>query len=353
MNTPTTIIAVCACFAGIKTRLIDELVLRVKLYHNARNYDVCSRSYTHKHSYTHNRVPMMHIDDIDVDSYRYDGSRRFDLASCATSVSKLYDDKKDYKTMLGEYRKEIDALQNTMYAHDRYGMLLVFQAMDAAGKDGTIRHVMSGVNPHGVFVSAFKKPSDEELDHSYLWRSNRQMPARGRLRIFNRSYYEEVLVVRVHPEILQRYQRVPDALKANPEQVWQQRYTDIRAMEQYEANNGIVVVKFFLNLSRDEQRRRFIDRIDRPEKNWKFSDADVKERAYWDDYMEAYETAINQTASAHAPWYVIPADDKRNMRLIVSKVVLRHLQAMPMHYPEVNDAQRAALAEMKKALLND
>ncbi|NND38653.1 MAG: polyphosphate kinase 2 family protein [Pseudomonadales bacterium] len=293
------------------------------------------------------------MDDIDVKSYRYDGGRKFKLASCPTSVESLYEDKKDYKRMLWEYRKKIDELQNKMYAHDRYGMLLIFQAMDAAGKDGTIRHVMSGVNPHGVFVSAFKKPSDEELDHTYLWRSNRQMPARGRLRIFNRSYYEEVLVVKVHPEILARYQRVPDELKADPDKVWQQRYTDIRAMEQYESNNGIAVVKFFLNLSRDEQRRRFIDRIDRPEKNWKFSNADVKERAYWDDYMQAYEAAINQTACGHAPWYVIPADDKRNMRLIVSRVVLSHLQALPMHYPKVNDEQRAALGEMKKSLEND
>lgn len=295
----------------------------------------------------------MHIDDIDVSEFCYDGSSKFVLADCATEVPRLYDGKKDYRRLLKEYRKEIDELQNKMYAHDRYGMLIIFQAMDAAGKDGTIRNVMSGVNPHGVFVSAFKKPNDEELDHSYLWRSNRQMAARGRLRIFNRSYYEEVLVVRVHPEILTRYQRIPEELTGDIDQVWQQRYDDIRAMEQYEANNGIVIVKFFLNLSRDEQRRRFLSRIDQPDKNWKFSEADVRERGYWDDYMRAYELAINNTASSHAPWYVIPADDKRNMRLLVSRVVLQHLQALPISYPVLDDEKLARLAEFKSMLEND
>ncbi|MGB5323999.1 MAG: PPK2 family polyphosphate kinase [Pseudomonadales bacterium] len=295
----------------------------------------------------------MQIDDIDVSDFCYNGDRKFVIGECATSIGKLYEDKRDYARLLDEYQDAIDALQNKMYAHDRYGMLLIFQAMDAAGKDGTIRHVMSGVNPHGVFVSSFKKPSDEELDHSYLWRTNREMPARGRLRIFNRSYYEEVLVVRVHPEILTRYQRIPDELKTDTNRVWQQRYSDIRAMEQYEANNGIVIVKFFLNLSRDEQRRRFIDRIERQEKNWKFSEADVNERAYWDDYMEAYEAAINNTASRHAPWYVIPADNKRSMRLLVSRVVLQHLESLPMCYPKLGQAQLDKLATLKKALEND
>lgn len=291
----------------------------------------------------------MHI-DIDTSPFAYTGDRHFSIKEAPTEVKRLYKDKKEYKKLLEEYQEEIDDLQNMMYAHDRYGMLLLFQAMDAAGKDGTIRHVMSGVNPHGVFVSSFKKPSDDELDHSYLWRTNREMPARGRLRIFNRSYYEEVLVVRVHPKILTHYQRLPDELVQDPESVWPQRYEDIRNMEQYEHRNGIRVLKFFLNISKEEQRRRFIDRIDTPAKNWKFSGGDVEERAYWNDYMRAYEEAINATAAPHAPWYVVPADDKENMRLIVSAIILQHMRSLDMYYPEVNDARRAELQQFKEML---
>jgi PPK2 family polyphosphate:nucleotide phosphotransferase len=294
----------------------------------------------------------MHI-DIDISPFAYTGDRPFSIKDTPTEVKRFYKDKKEYKELLEEYQDEIDDLQNKMYAHDRYGMLLLFQAMDAAGKDGTIRHVMSGVNPHGVFVSAFKKPSEEELDHSFLWRTNREMPARGRLRIFNRSYYEEVLVVRVHPKILTHYQRLPAELTRDPEAVWKQRYEDIRNLEQYEYRNGIHVLKFFLNISKEEQRRRFIDRIETPSKNWKFAGGDVEERGYWDDYMHAYEAAINATAAPHAPWYVVPADDKENMRLIVSAIILQHMRGLDMHYPKVDDARRAELQQFKEMLENE
>ncbi|MEM6629796.1 MAG: polyphosphate kinase 2 family protein [Bacteroidota bacterium] len=277
----------------------------------------------------------MHV-QIDTQPYRYDGSKAFVEKDCPTEVATLYENKKDYKKLLEEYREEIDELQNMMYAHDRYGLLIVFQAMDAAGKDGTIRHVMSGVNPHGVHVSSFKKPSTKELDHDFMWRTTREFPQRGRLGIFNRSYYEEVLVVRVHPEILLKYQRIPKEHTQNVEKVWQQRFEDIRNLELYAHRNGIHVVKFFLHLSKEEQRKRFLARIDTPSKNWKFSSGDVEERQYWEDYMRAYEDAINATAAPHAPWYVIPADNKKNMRLIVSSVVLQQLQAMDMHYPKMD-----------------
>jgi PPK2 family polyphosphate:nucleotide phosphotransferase len=240
-----------------------------------------------------------------------------------------------------------------MYADDRWSLLLVFQAMDAAGKDGTIRHIMSGVNVHGVAVHAFKRPSEEELDHDFLWRTTKALPQRGRIGIFNRSYYEEVLVVRVHPEILTKGQKLPAELTEDLDKVWKHRYESIRDFEKHLARNGTMVLKFFLNLSRDEQRKRFIDRIDEPDKNWKFSEDDVSGRRYWDDYQRAYEEAINATASPHAPWFVIPADDKHNMRLIVSQIVLERLRSLDMHYPEVSDARRKDLQRIKEMLLKD
>jgi PPK2 family polyphosphate:nucleotide phosphotransferase len=232
-------------------------------------------------------------------------------------------------------------------------MLLVFQAMDAAGKDGTIKHVMSGVNPHGIQIFAFKKPSDNELDHDFMWRTSRCLPERGRMGIFNRSYYEEVLVVKVHPQILTKYQRIPKAFTSDVDQAFEQRYEDIANFEQYIHRQGIHVMKFFLNLSKDEQKRRFLDRIDRPDKNWKFSEADVKERGYWDKYMTAYEEAINKTASPEAPWYVVPADDKKNMRLIVSQLILNEMRKLDMNYPIVTDERRAELQEIRKQLIED
>jgi PPK2 family polyphosphate:nucleotide phosphotransferase len=290
---------------------------------------------------------------IDTRPFAYEGKRPLILAEQPNQIPDLYEDKDEYKDLLKEFREEIDDLQNMMYAHDRYSLLLIFQAMDAAGKDGTIRHVMSGINPHGVEVYAFKQPSSNELDHDFLWRTTRCLPRRGHIGIFNRSYYEEVLVVRVHPEILTKYQRLPAELIHDPELVWQQRYAAIRDFERYLYHNGTRVIKFFLNLSKDEQRDRFLDRIEEPDKNWKFSEGDVKERAYWQDYMHAYEQAINATASQYAPWYVIPANDKKNMRLIVSQVILDHMRKLDMCYPEVSDARREELQSYRAQLQKD
>jgi len=288
--------------------------------------------------------------DVDIDQFRFDGSRPFRIAESSTNIPELYKRKKEYRDLMGEFRDEIDDLQQMMYAHDRYAMLLVFQAMDAAGKDGTIRHVMSGVNPHGVDVHAFKRPSGLELDHNYLWRTDARMPPRGTIGIFNRSHYEEVLVVRVHPEIVSDYQRVPKEFAQDFPKMWDQRYADIRGMEAYNHHNGTRVVKFFLNLSKDEQARRFLDRIERQEKNWKFEEGDLKERAFWDDYQVAYEDCINATATEECPWYVIPADDKKNMRLIVAQVILRQLMKLDLCYPEVSDEKRERLKQYKVQL---
>lgn len=243
----------------------------------------------------------------------------------------------------------IDA-QEKLWANDTYGMLVVFQAMDAAGKDGTIKHVLSGMNPQGVDVSSFKVPSAEELDHNYLWRYAKRLPERGQVGIFNRSYYEEVLVARVHPEVVDN-QRLPDA--ARGPKIWQHRYEDMVAFERHLVRNGIVVVKFFLHLSREEQRLRFIDRIDVPDKNWKFSANDVKEREYWDDYQVAFEEAIRATSTKHAPWYVIPADRKWRMRTLVSDVLVDVIDALPIAAPTVSDEARAALQAERSKLVAD
>lgn len=274
-----------------------------------------------------------------------------DIAVAPTVVPDLYDNKDAYKDLMEEYREEMDELQSMMYAHDRYAMLLIFQAMDAAGKDGTIKDVMSGINPHGVHVSAFKRPSDEELDHDFMWRTIRQFPERGRLGIFNRSYYEEVLIVRVHPEILKESQRVPAEHIQDLDLVWQQRYEDIRNIERYAHRNGLRIVKFFLHVSKEEQKQRFLERIETPSKNWKFSGQDVKERQFWPQYMEAYEDAINATARPEAPWYVIPADDKKNMRLMVCQAVLQELRSLPIQYP-VMEAERKAELEKYREMLH-
>jgi PPK2 family polyphosphate:nucleotide phosphotransferase len=234
-----------------------------------------------------------------------------------------------------------------LYAQNRWSLLLVFQAMDAAGKDSTIKHVMSGVNPQGVQVYAFKQPSAEELDHDYLWRSLRCLPERGRIGIFNRSYYEEVLVVRVHQELLRR-QRLPKELVTDD--IFDQRLEDIAGLERYLAHNGVLVLKFFLNVSRKEQKRRFLDRLNEPEKHWKFSASDVKERAFWKDYMAAYEKAIRATATKHAPWYVVPADKKWFTRLVVAAAIVDALARLNLRYPEVDDAKKRELAAARKAL---
>ncbi len=287
---------------------------------------------------------------IKLKDFVVNGKKKISLSKKNNKTVLLYDGKKDYRNQIESLRNEIDERQRMMYAHDRYALLCVFQAMDAAGKDSTIRAVFSGVNPHGLQVTAFKKPSYQELNHNFLWRTTKAMPERGHIGVFNRSYYEEVLVVRVHPEILTRYQQLPVEYTGDLKQVWKQRYEDIRHFEQYAHRNGTRIIKFFLNVSKQEQGKRFLSRIDEAEKNWKFSDADVKERGYWDDYMKAYQTCINKTASEYAPWHVIPADDKRNMRLIVSQIVLQTLKNMDVHYPEVSSERKKELQDMRLSL---
>ena len=255
---------------------------------------------------------------------------------------------KDHAAELLDKGVEVLAeLQDRLYAQDKRALLLVFQAMDAAGKDGTIKHVMSGVNPQGCQVFAFKTPSAEELDHDFLWRTTKCLPERGRIGIFNRSYYEEVLVVRVHPEILGK-QKLPPELVTK--RIWKERYEDIASFERYLARNGVAVVKFFLHVSRKEQRKRFLERLERPEKNWKFSLADAEERKHWDSYMEAYEDAIRATAAPWAPWYVVPADTKWFTRLVVASAVIDALEKMELSYPEVDEAKKAELAKAREAL---
>jgi PPK2 family polyphosphate:nucleotide phosphotransferase len=243
--------------------------------------------------------------------------------------------------------EELARLQDILAAQDRWGLLLIFQAMDAAGKDGTIKHVMSGVNPQGVQVSSFKAPSSEEYDHDFLWRAMKRLPERGDIGIFNRSYYEEVLVVRVHPELLAK-EKLPDPLVTK--HIWEERFEDINALERYLTRNGIAVLKFFLHVSKKEQKRRFLERLDTPAKNWKFSAADVKERQCWDDYQKVYEEMIQQTASEHAPWYVVPADNKWFTRLVVAAAVAHALDGMKLCYPRVDGEQKAALAAARKQL---
>jgi len=254
------------------------------------------------------------------------------------------------KQLLADGVKELSRLQDILAAQDRWGLLLIFQAMDAAGKDGTIKHVMSGVNPQGVQVSSFKAPSAEELHHGYLWRTMKAMPERGHIGIFNRSYYEEVLVVRVHPQILES-QKLPKQLVTK--HIWQERFDDINNFERYSTRNGVAVVKFFLHLSRKEQKRRFMERLDTPDKNWKFSSSDVKERQFWDAYQDAYEDMIRHTASEHAPWYIVPADNKWFTRLVVSHAVVDALKGMKLKYPEVSRAEQAALAQARRQLENE
>jgi PPK2 family polyphosphate:nucleotide phosphotransferase len=244
--------------------------------------------------------------------------------------------------------EKLNSLQQLHYASNQYALLLIFQGMDAAGKDGAIRHVMSGVNPEGCEVFSFKQPSAEELEHDFLWRSTCRLPERGRIGIFNRSYYEEVLVVRVHPEIL-RSQGLPKEFRKEKE-IWEHRYASIVDLEKHLYRNGTKIVKIFLHLSHEEQRKRFLERIDEPEKNWKFSTSDIHERKYWKDYMKAFEECIHATSTYHAPWYVVPADDKENARLIVSQIVLDALEELKMTYPKVTEKRRIELHTIQKLL---
>jgi PPK2 family polyphosphate:nucleotide phosphotransferase len=271
-----------------------------------------------------------------------------DLSKWPTRVKPLSTSKDHYRELLAQFRAEIAALQGVLYAHNRYALLLIFQGMDTAGKGGAIKHVMSGVNPQGCQVFTFGPPSDEELDHDFLWRTNKCLPERGRIGIFDRSYYEEVLVVRVIPQVLAR-QRLP-AEFADPKTIWKRRYEDITNMEAYLHRNGTRIVKFFLHLSKEEQRKRLLARIDNPEKNWKFTMADLASRRDWDEYQKAYEQCLSHTSTKHAPWYVVPADRKRTARLIVSHVIVETLRSLNMNYPEADEAHRHELAKAKGAL---
>jgi PPK2 family polyphosphate:nucleotide phosphotransferase len=257
------------------------------------------------------------------------------------------EDKPIAKEALSNGIEVLAELQNMLYAQDSWSVLLIFQAMDAAGKDGAIKHVMSGVNPQGCQVFSFKAPTSEDLDHDYMWRCMKCLPERGRIGIFNRSYYEEGLVVRVHREFLEKQKLPPELITKD---IWKERFQDIRAIERYLSRNGVLIRKFFLNVSNKEQKKRFLERIEEPEKNWKFSANDAKEREYWDDYMDAYEDMIRNTATKHAPWYVVPADNKWFTRVVVGAAIIEALDDLDLHYPKVSDAKLKELAAAKRAL---
>jgi PPK2 family polyphosphate:nucleotide phosphotransferase len=286
--------------------------------------------------------------NIDSDDFRVGEGKTINLKKWPTEVQPYYKSKKHLETLLRERIEQLSELQTLLYASDRYAVLLIFQAMDAAGKDSAIKHVMSGVNPQGCQVFSFKHPSGEELDHDFLWRTARALPERGRIGIFNRSYYEEVLIVRVHPELL-RAEKLPDEV-LDEKTIWRDRYRSIRHFEAHLHRNGTQIVKFFLHLSKEEQRKRFLKRLEEPDKNWKFNRTDVEERKYWKDYMKAYEACLEATSTRDSPWYAVPADDKRNARLIISQIILNTLQALKMEYPKLTKEQRQELQEIRKLL---
>ncbi len=285
---------------------------------------------------------------IDSKDFRVPPGKKIELSEWPTVVKPVCKSKEQYQELLKKHVEELSSLQQLHYASHCYALLLIFQGMDAAGKDGAIRHVMSGVNPEGCEVFSFKQPSAEELEHDFLWRTACRLPERGRIGIFNRSYYEEVLVARVHPEVLLT-QRLPDELR-NEKTIWENRYRSIVDMEKHLYCNGTRIVKIFLNLSNAEQRKRFIERIDEPEKNWKFSLSDIHERKYWKHYMKVYEDCLSATSTHHAPWYVVPADNKENARLIVSQIVLDALNGLKMAYPKTTAQRRLELQSIRKLL---
>ena len=285
---------------------------------------------------------------INSKDFRVRPGEKVKLNEWPTKVKPFFKSKKQYQKLLEEHVEELNSLQQLHFASNRYALLLIFQGMDAGGKDGAIRHVMSGVNPAGCQVWSFKQPSAEELEHDFLWRTTCRLPERGRIGIFNRSYYEEVLVVRVHPEIL-RSQGLAEELR-DEKTIWEERYRSIIDLESHLYRNGTRTIKVFLHLSKDEQRKRFLERIDEPEKNWKFSLADIHERKYWKDYMKAYEACLHATSTHHAPWYVVPADDKENARLIVSQIVLDALNELKMAYPKTTAKRRRELKSIRKLL---
>jgi PPK2 family polyphosphate:nucleotide phosphotransferase len=286
---------------------------------------------------------------IKCNDFRVPAGKKVNLKKWPTRVRPVYKSKKAYTKLLQKQVEELSSLQRLHYASNRYAVLLIFQAMDAAGKDGAIRHVMSGVNPQGCQVFSFTHPSATELDHDFLWRTTRSLPERGRIGIFNRSYYEEVLIVRVHPEIL-RTQGLPDTL-LDEKTVWQGRYRSIVDLENHLYRNGTRIIKFFLHLSKEEQRKRFLERIDEPDKNWKFSLADIEERTFWKHYMKAYEKCLSATSTKEAPWYVVPADDKENARLIISEIMLDVFNGLKMTYPEPSAKRRQELQVIRQRLV--
>ena len=288
---------------------------------------------------------------IDVSRFRVPEGKRVDLKKWPTKVTPFYDSKEHYRLLLADHVDRLAQRQDMLYAHDRYALLLIFQAMDAAGKDSVIKHVMSGINPQGCQVFSFKQPSATELDHDFLWRTAACLPERGRIGIFNRSYYEEVLVARVHPEIL-RAQRLPAEVLTD-RTIWKRRYQSIVDHERHLHRNGTRIVKFFLHVSKDEQRRRFLARIDDEKKNWKFSAADVAERERWKDYMRAYEDCLEATSTDQSPWYAVPADDKPNARLIVSQVIVETLDALEMKFPPIGASERRELAAARRRLARE
>ena len=281
--------------------------------------------------------------------FRAPPGRPVDLQEWPTLAKPVYESKKEYKALLAKQVEDLSSLQRLHYASDRYAVLVIFQAMDAAGKDGAIRHVMSGVNPQGCEVFSFKQPSATELQHDFLWRTTCALPERGRIGIFNRSYYEEVLIARVHPKIL-RTQGLPGKLLAGDD-LWRGRYESIVNIENHLHRSGTRIIKFFLHLSKEEQRKRFLERIDEPEKNWKFSLADVEERKFWKQYRKAYEECLGATSTKHAPWYVVPADDKENARLIVSEILLDTFHKLKMSYPKSTAARRRELQLIREKLV--
>ncbi|MGA7720407.1 MAG: ADP-polyphosphate phosphotransferase [Ignavibacteriaceae bacterium] len=281
-------------------------------------------------------------------NYRVQTGVEVKLNEWPTLVKPLCKSKKQYQKLLEEHAGELKKLQRLHYASSRYALLLIFQGMDASGKDGSIRHVMSGVNPQGCEVFSFKQPSAEELKHDFLWRTTCRLPERGRIGIFNRSYYEEVLITRVHPEIL-RGQGLPDEL-LDEKTIWEERYRSIVDLEQHLYRNGTRIIKIFLHLSKDEQRKRFLERIDDPDKNWKFSLSDIHERNFWEDYVKAFEACLNATSMHHAPWYVVPADDKENARLIVSQIVLDVFNELKMAYPKTTTERRHELKSIREQI---
>ena len=289
--------------------------------------------------------------NINTDDFRVFEGEKVNLKKRPTLVKPVYKSKKKYKKHLGKFVDELSELQRLHYASNRYSVLLIFQAMDAAGKDGIIRSVMSGINPQGCQVFSYQHPSATELDHDFLWRTTRDLPERGRIGIFNRSYYEEVLIVRVHPNILLS-QNLPDG-QLDEEIIWNGRFKSILNLENHLYRNGTRVIKFFLHLSKEVQCKRFLDRIDEPEKNWKFSLADLEERKFWNEYMHAYEECLSATSTKNAPWYVVPADDKKNARLIVSQIILETFNALKMHYPETDAKRKKELLSIRQQLIKE